>query len=132
MSFLKQVKLVARLSLGEQGRRTNDVLVDRLLGDILPIDKLDGPVGALHGATAARDALRGFANNRVDLRHVPRASLVAQSAADAFIGIDHARAGLGIGVDGMHRAVLHASRIFALLAMLNGELAVAIDSVGAV
>lgn len=132
MSFLKQVKLVARLGLGEQGRRTNDALVDRLLGDVLPIDELDSPVGALHGTTAARDALRGFANNRVDLRHVPRTSLVAQSTADALIGIDHARTGLGIGINGMHRAVLHAGCIFALFAMLNSELAVAIDSVGAV
>ena len=107
---------------GDRGRRANDALVDDLLRDILPIDELDGAVGALLCAAAAGDALRGHAGLGVDAGHVPGASLAAHAAADALLGVDRAGTGLLIGVDGVDRAVLHALRVGALLAVLDGEL----------
>ena len=67
----------------------------------------------------------------VDHRHVPGAGLMAHAAADARLGVHHAGAGFRIGSDGMHGAVLHAPGVFALLAMLDGELARAEDAVAA-
>ena len=51
-----------------QRDRANDAHVDALLGDVLPVDELDGTVGALLGATTAADALRGEVRLSMSMR----------------------------------------------------------------
>ena len=99
-----------RLSL-DDGGRGNHALVDGLLGNILPIDELDGAVGALLGTATAGDALGRRAGLGVDVGHVPRAGGRAHTTADAHVLVDNASAGLLIGVDGMDGAVLGALRL---------------------
>ena len=122
------VLLSHRLSL-DDGGRGNHALVDGLLGNILPIDELDGAVGALLGAATAGDALGRCAGLGVmwgmfhgqAAEHMPQPIHTSSST--------NASAGFLVGVNGMDGAVLGALRIGALLAGGYRELAVAEDAV---
>ena len=116
------------LLLGDE--RPGVLLLGRAGGvaHVLPLDKLDRAVGALLGAAAARDALRGLAGDGVHHGHVIGARGDAGAATNALLGVNVADA-VVVSEDGALRACGLAQGRLAHVAGADVPLARVVDTV---